>query len=158
MRLISYLLRWQLSTPVLCFCVAEMLNFGCNVLEATIVANLVGGLLFFKVDEVIFMNLKTVKRVAFKYILNNAMAVDCLCNALAGGDPQEFVSSRLGKLQKKYNGKLPMWRVLSKFLIWGLDKIDKDHCLEAVQPEEGADALLDREEKWNGVERRQVSR
>jgi len=157
-RLISYLLRWQLSTPVLCFCVAEMLNFGCNVLEATIVANLVGGLLFFKVDEVIFMNLKTVKRVAFKYILNNAMAVDCLCNALAGGDAQEFVSSRLCKLQKKYNGNLPMWRVLSKFLIWGLDKIDKDHCLEAVQPEEGADALLDREDKWNGVERRQVSR
>lgn len=158
MRLISYLLRWQLSTPVLCFCVAEMLNFGCNVLEATIVANLVGGLLFFKVDEVIFMNLKTVKRVAFKYILNNAMAIDCLCNALAGGDAQEFVSSRLGKLQKKYNGKLPTWRVLSRFLIWGLDKIDKDHCLEAIQPDEGADALLDREEKWNGVERRQVSR
>lgn len=50
-RLSLYLLRWQLSTPVLAVCMM-ILPLG-NVVTA-IIANLIGGLIFFKVDEWIF--------------------------------------------------------------------------------------------------------
>lgn len=47
-----YLFRWQLSTPI----VATVLNLLADipVLWATVIANLVGGLVFFWVDRKIF--------------------------------------------------------------------------------------------------------
>jgi putative flippase GtrA len=53
-----YLLRWQLSTPILA--VVLWWLGGLNVWVATIVANLIGGLMFFWVDRWIFRP-KTVK-------------------------------------------------------------------------------------------------
>lgn len=47
-----YLLRWQLSTPILA--VVLWWLGGLNVWVATIVANLIGGLMFFWVDRWIF--------------------------------------------------------------------------------------------------------
>jgi len=51
-RYLLYLGRWQLSTPILAFCVAFFAQFGD--VWATIIANLIGGLVFFWVDRVIF--------------------------------------------------------------------------------------------------------
>ena len=50
-RFIKYLIRWQCSTPVLAFVIWLL---PCNVLIKTIVANLVGGILFFRIDKWIF--------------------------------------------------------------------------------------------------------
>ena len=50
-QFILYLLRWQLSTPILAICL-YFLKF--NTLTNTIIANLVGGCLFFFVDRKIF--------------------------------------------------------------------------------------------------------
>lgn len=47
-----YLLRWQLSTPILAICLWWLSDMG--ELWATIIANLVGGLIFFWVDKWIF--------------------------------------------------------------------------------------------------------
>jgi membrane protein implicated in regulation of membrane protease activity len=47
-----YLLRWQLSTPILA--VVLWWLGGLNVWVATVIANLIGGLLFFWVDRWIF--------------------------------------------------------------------------------------------------------
>lgn len=52
-RYIIYLMRWQLSTPILAICVAWFQPFG-NV-TATIIANLTGGLIFFWIDRIIFL-------------------------------------------------------------------------------------------------------
>lgn len=49
-RFILYLLRWQLSTPILWLVVKRM---GTSV-EATVIANLIGGAIFFWVDRFIF--------------------------------------------------------------------------------------------------------
>lgn len=49
-RFILYLMRWQLSTPILWFVVR---NLGAGV-WSTILANLVGGAIFFWVDRFIF--------------------------------------------------------------------------------------------------------
>lgn len=47
-----YLLRWQLSTPILAVCLAWL--GGLGEWPATIIANLIGGLIFFWVDKYIF--------------------------------------------------------------------------------------------------------
>lgn len=47
-----YLLRWQLSSPILALCMWAM--GGWNIVLATIVANLIGGCLFYFVDKKIF--------------------------------------------------------------------------------------------------------
>jgi len=49
-RFILYLLRWQLSTPIL-WLVVRRLGTG---IFATVIANLVGGIIFFWVDKFIF--------------------------------------------------------------------------------------------------------
>lgn len=49
-RFLLYLLRWQLSTPVL----AVIVYLITNELLATFIANLVGGCIFYWVDKFIF--------------------------------------------------------------------------------------------------------
>ena len=51
-----YLIRWQLSTPILAICISLFAHFGN--LTSTIIANLIGGLIFFWVDKVIFKEKK----------------------------------------------------------------------------------------------------
>lgn len=46
-----YLFRWQLSTPILALCIA-LLPFGS--FTKTVIANLIGGAIFFWVDRWIF--------------------------------------------------------------------------------------------------------
>jgi hypothetical protein len=51
-RFFLYLLRWQLSSPILALCWYWLDNLG--VVEATIIANLIGACLFFFIDKWIF--------------------------------------------------------------------------------------------------------
>ena len=50
-RYLLYLIRWQLSTPILAL-VLYLLN--TNELIETIIANLIGGMIFYWVDKKIF--------------------------------------------------------------------------------------------------------
>ena len=47
-----YLIRWQLSTPIIAVVISAFSNL--NPWVATIIANLIGGLMFFWVDRTIF--------------------------------------------------------------------------------------------------------
>ena len=51
-KFLLYLLRWQLSTPILALILFLMKDW--NYLIATIIANLIGGIIFFWVDRWIF--------------------------------------------------------------------------------------------------------
>ncbi len=51
MKLFLYIIRWQMSTPVL-FLVIKFLPFGD--LTKTIIANLIGAMLFYQLDKLIF--------------------------------------------------------------------------------------------------------
>ena len=53
MKLIIYLLRWQLSTPILSMVIYFTIDLWGN-LASTILANLIGGLMFYKIDKLIF--------------------------------------------------------------------------------------------------------
>ena len=52
MRFVAYLIRWQLSTPVLALCM--WLMGGLDIILATVIANLIGGCIFYFVDMKIF--------------------------------------------------------------------------------------------------------
>jgi hypothetical protein len=49
-----YLVRWQLSTPILAVVLIVMNTYGIGPTVATIIANLIGGLIFYWVDKYIF--------------------------------------------------------------------------------------------------------
>ena len=49
MRFLLYLIRWQLSTPVLFLCLWWLAD--ANTWVATITANLIGGAIFYWVDK-----------------------------------------------------------------------------------------------------------
>jgi len=60
LKLLLYALRWQASTPIL-YLVIQLLPFGN--LTKTIIANLIGSLIFFYVDAWIFNKKKGDKTV-----------------------------------------------------------------------------------------------
>lgn len=67
-----YLIRWQLSTPILAFVLKWLSN--TDVTLATIVANFIGGLIFFWVDKFIFTSRLTVPQWE---IQENVTCHDC---------------------------------------------------------------------------------
>ena len=50
-KFLIYLLRWQLSSPLLAIC---LLMFGDKVILGTIISNLIGGCIFYWIDKWIF--------------------------------------------------------------------------------------------------------
>lgn len=69
--------------------------------------------------------------------LNMMVAVDQLINAAWGGDPDETISSRAGKLayQKPYG---PLW---ARCVVWLVLRLDPDHYPRTIEADEGRDAL-----------------
>lgn len=79
-----------------------------------------------------------------KWGLNILISIDQLFNTVAGGDPDETISSRLGKMKLKYGGTIPWRRPFAKTIDYLLDKIDKNHSIDAIEHDEGSDAVLDK--------------
>jgi len=79
-----------------------------------------------------------------KWLLNILISIDQLGNTICGGDPDETISSRLGKLKVKHGGKIPWRRPVSRIIDWGLDKIDPNHSIDAIEEDEGKDAIIDK--------------
>jgi hypothetical protein len=51
-KMLIYLVRWQLSTPILAWCIVIFASWGTT--KSTMMANLIGGLIFFWIDRWIF--------------------------------------------------------------------------------------------------------
>lgn len=58
-KLFKYMIRWQLSTPILAVCI-WLLPF--NEFWKTVIANLIGSLIFFPVDKFIFKHKRLNKK------------------------------------------------------------------------------------------------
>ena len=71
-KYILYLIRWQLSTPILSLVL--FLLSSLSVLWATIIANLIGGLIFFWVDKLIF---RKRSKLPLWEIKEKTMCIDC---------------------------------------------------------------------------------
>ncbi len=77
-----------------------------------------------------------------KWLENIALSIDQLGNALLGGSPDETISSRLGKLKRAHGGALPWSHPVSKIVDAGLDLIDKNHSIDAIEEDEGDDDVI----------------
>lgn len=62
MRLLMYLFRWQMSTPILAGVVWFLSDY--NQIVSAVVANLIGGLIFYKIDKLIFNKKRHVKEIS----------------------------------------------------------------------------------------------
>lgn len=67
-----------------------------------------------------------------KYLWNLTISLDQFLNTLLGGNPDETMSSRMGKKLVKHE-KCPVCRFLCKIL----NKIQKDHCVKAIEKDRG---------------------
>lgn len=66
-----------------------------------------------------------------RYIWNVLIWIDQGFNTLLAGDPDETLSSRMGKYVKRRRGFIPC--VICKML----DLIDKNHCIENIEADRG---------------------
>jgi hypothetical protein len=66
------------------------------------------------------------------YIWNILISLDQFCNTLLGGNPDETMSSRMGKHLVKHEN-CPVCTFLCKMLNY----IQKDHCVKAIEKDRG---------------------
>jgi len=87
----------------------------------------------------------TFKAKARRYCINVLIAIDQLCNAILLGDPDETISSRTGKWLglPKNTWKFKVAYVLCR----ALHVLDKQHCLDAIEENEGKWDLTNRSKK-----------
>lgn len=78
-----------------------------------------------------------------RYLLNVLTAFDQLGNALTGGDPDETISSRLGKAWRGDYG--PLGKKLAKPFRWVVNCVffwQKDHTGSHIEEDEGSKRVL----------------
>lgn len=66
-----------------------------------------------------------------RWIWNILIALDQLGNAVTGGDPDETISSRMGKHLAKHD--CPFCNLMCKFL----NLFQKDHCIKSIERDRG---------------------
>ena len=79
-----------------------------------------------------------------RWFMNILISIDQLGNSLLLGDPDETISSRIGRIKVKYGGTIPWTRPVSKLTDWVLDKIDKNHSIDAIENDHGKAGLVDK--------------
>jgi len=73
-KYLLYLVRWQLSTPILAVCVITFATLGTT--WSTVLANFIGGLIFFWVDRWIF-NHTAILRGELWEVKSDIICADC---------------------------------------------------------------------------------
>lgn len=78
------------------------------------------------------------------YLLNVLVALDQLVSAILGGDPDETISSRLGKSQRGDYGRAQRMLLMPAAMMVDLVflKLDgPDHCRRMIEDDEGSRAV-----------------
>jgi len=82
-----------------------------------------------------------------RYILNWLVGLDQWVNTWFAGDPDETISSRLGKSHRGDYGviaiyvSLPFWLIVNT-IFWILEYPLWNHCERSIEKDEGRDDLL----------------
>ena len=74
---------------------------------------------------------------AHRYGWRLAIAADQLANALAGGNPDETLSSRAHKARERWGRERKVRYLWGCILCGALDALWKDHCRKSVERDEG---------------------
>jgi len=62
------------------------------------------------------------------------IGVDQLGNTLLGGDPDETISSRLGRLKVHHGGRIPWHHPIARLVDHALEVVDKGHSVDSIEP------------------------
>jgi hypothetical protein len=76
--------------------------------------------------------------------MNVLVSLDQLGNSVLAGDPDETISSRLGRIKAKYGGTIPWTRPVARIAERILNKIQRRHVEQSVEPAGGDRGLVDR--------------
>lgn len=72
-----------------------------------------------------------------KWLKNVLVGFDQWVNTWMGGDPDETISSTLGKLKRAHGGNISFkLHPFAAVVDWGLDKIDPGHSLDSIEGSE----------------------
>jgi hypothetical protein len=88
------------------------------------------------------MKKRTPLQAIGQYVYNNLIWLDQGLNTWTGGDPDETVSSRLGRLKEAHGGKIPWTRPWAKIIQAALAHIQGDHCRLSIERDEGKNELF----------------
>lgn len=80
-----------------------------------------------------------------RYVRGVLIGFDQFANSIAGGDVDETISSRLGKIKRAHDDVMPWAHPLAKVIDWGLEKIDPGHSLDSIDETTGDDAVVKHE-------------
>ena len=78
-----------------------------------------------------------------RYFVNILISLDQLLNSILLGDPDETVSSRLGRIKLKWGGSIPRFRFVARIADKVLDHIDPGHTIDSIEDDEGGEGLVD---------------
>jgi hypothetical protein len=67
-----------------------------------------------------------------RYLYGVLIGIDQFGNTLAGGNPDETISSRLGRLKLGHGGRLPWHHPLARLIDSGLEVVDRHHSMESI--------------------------
>jgi hypothetical protein len=76
--------------------------------------------------------------------MNVLISLDQLGNSLTLGDPDETISSRIGRIKVKWGGRVPWRRPVAKLTYTIFELIDPGHFEQAIEGDEGKNGLVDR--------------
>ena len=76
-------------------------------------------------------NPRKLKDVASRYFWNILIAIDQLANTLLAGDPDETISSRMGKQIRE--GKCKLCKIVCRLL----HRVDPNHCENSIEADRG---------------------
>ena len=78
-----------------------------------------------------------------KYVWNILISIDQFINTIFGGDPDETVSSRLGKWAREDYHTTSDWRLMIWAVCnWVVNKFEKNHFEKSIDDSEGKDSVI----------------
>ena len=79
-----------------------------------------------------------------QYVWNVLISLDQLGNVLFFlGDPDETISSHIGRVKRANGGRVPRHRFVMRALDIGLEWLDPNHSIDSIEEDEGKDGLVD---------------
>lgn len=78
-----------------------------------------------------------------KYIWNVLIAIDQLINTLFGGDPDETLSSRMGKWVRTGKHKKGIRKKVYKIANCIVELFEKDHFKKSIEEDEGHRRIIE---------------
>lgn len=68
-----------------------------------------------------------------RYLHGVLIGLDQLANTLTFGNPDETISSKLGRLKLRHGGRIPWHHPLARIIDDGLEVIDPGHSIDAIE-------------------------